>query len=284
MDLCFKMWEMDAIRVPPGSQSPTQNYTGALSTFSGTEGTGGSYGVTSGQVRFKPTGTQTNNIIPHALGAPRGCWRNRRHSGTRWRRLWLKSSRPHTVRTPRKQAGMRGISQARLGPLFPLSAHFSNVLELGRRHARPHCSSRWGSVALGERGAAERRGRLSGRLERSLAGARGAVQAAARGLHHSRQSFRLFGARQPRPPVGEANRQVGQPRAAPASGTPTPRASATCQGALGARAGARGRSACRPWAPPRVPPQPLSCPPSPGGARGAGVAAAASYQVPARKC
>lgn len=56
MGLCFKIWDTGAIKDPSGSQSPTPNYNRALSTFSGTEVMGWSYGVTSGQVRFKPTG------------------------------------------------------------------------------------------------------------------------------------------------------------------------------------------------------------------------------------
>lgn len=126
-------------------------------------------------------------------------------------------TRPRTVRTPRRQAGSRGVSEARLVPLFPSSADLSNAREL-RAAALP-----WlGPQPLEERGSWEgARG----------AGFRGVWSGASRGPVEPPAGpgvpgkVPALGAGPPRLQVGGDEGRVREPRAAPPPGRPlrTPR-------------------------------------------------------------
>ena len=229
MGLCFKIWDTGAIRDRPGRQSPTQNYTRGHSTFSGTEAMGGVMGSALAKCGSNP---QASKLIKSSLllGVLRGCWWNRWHAGRRWRRLWLKSSRPHTPLTARTQAGLRGVFCPNSSPFFP---QLDRLLQ---------CPGAWSPAAptlvlLGPR--APRRmelvgGRARRREEAGVAGAEKPPVGLAGRFQHSRQSFRLLEAGSPGSQVGEGERSVREPCASLRA--PPPRASATCQRALGAPA------------------------------------------------
>lgn len=69
MGLCFKIWDTGAVRAPPGSQCPTQNYMGELSTFSVTEGWEGVWPPLTCGPNTQASDFIIYNIIPLA---PRG--------------------------------------------------------------------------------------------------------------------------------------------------------------------------------------------------------------------
>lgn len=176
-------------------------------------------------------------------------------------------TRPRTVRTPRRQAGSPGVSEARLVPHFP---------------ARPTSLTPGSSVvaALPPPGLAPLEGR--GSREGARAGDEG----------------QNFGASGTEPRGGRGSRPLRRPRApgvpnkVPALRAGPPRSQVgggegrvrEPRGAHSARLGhppggrwQRGPGRAR--APPEGVPRALR-----GGARGAGVATAASYPIPARRC
>lgn len=107
-------------------------------------------------MRSKPTGIQTNH--PPACDAPRGCQWNRRLLERTGRSFWLKSSRPHTARSPRAAGCL--LSPA-CSP-FPQLRGLLGIPGLGRLRVWPQCSFCPGPGALRERGSRRVHGREKG--------------------------------------------------------------------------------------------------------------------------
>ena len=132
-----------------------------------------------------------------------------------------------------KAGGAEGSLLSQLISLFsPARPDFSSAQELGHPHPRPQRWSCWGPAPLG--GWSSWKGARGGEKRQDYPGPTEPPGRLAGRLQHSRQSFRLLEAGSPGSQVGEGERRVREPCSSLRA--PPPRASATCQRALGAPA------------------------------------------------